>query len=99
MKFVWAPTQTRIFRLLPYYQALKSRGEQDPKFFKEVVITLMDKKHNTETSRNGYPIVMFQGGPPHKPYFIVVNNRGQVLIGPNKKIVATFVVGELEVLI
>jgi len=42
---------------------------------------------------------MFQGGSPHEPYFIAINNRGQVIIGPNKKIVATFVVGELEVLI
>ena len=59
----------------------------------------MDKKHNTETTRNGYPIVMFQGGPPHELYFIAIDNRGQVIIGPNKKIVAIFVVGELEVLI
>jgi len=32
MKFVQTPTQTRIFRPLPHYQALKSRGEQDPTF-------------------------------------------------------------------
>jgi len=42
---------------------------------------------------------MFQGRPPHKPYFIAIDNQGQVIIGPNKKIVATYVVGELEVLI
>jgi len=54
MKFIWAPTQTRIFRPLPYYQSLKSRGEQDSEFFKEVATTLVDKKHNTETARNGY---------------------------------------------
>ena len=32
MKFVKTPSQTRIFRPLPYYQSLKSRGEQDPSF-------------------------------------------------------------------
>ena len=42
---------------------------------------------------------MFQEGLPHEPYFIVINNRGQVIIGPNKKTVATYVVEELEVLI
>jgi len=42
---------------------------------------------------------MFQKGLPHEPYFIAIDNRGQVIIGTNKKIVATFVVGELEVLI
>ena len=31
--------------------------------------------------------------------FITINNRGQVIIGPNKKTVATYMVGELEVLI
>ena len=91
--------QTRIFQLPLHYQALKSRGKQDSEFFKEVAIALVDKKHNTEMTRNSYPIVMFQGGLPHGLYFIMINNREQVIISPNKKIVATFVVGELEVLI
>jgi len=99
MKFVQVPTQTRIFQLLPHYQSLKSRGEQDTEFWMEVAKTLVDNKHNTETSRNSYQIAMFQGGPPHEPYFIAIDNRGQVIIGPNKKTVATYVVGELEVLI
>ena len=42
---------------------------------------------------------MFQGGPPHKLYFIAIDNQDQIIIGPSKKIVATHVVGELEVLI
>ena len=99
MKFVKSPTQTRIFQPLPHYQSLWSRGEQDPDFWKEVVTTLVDNKYNTETVRNRYPIRMFQEGPPHKPFFIATENRGQVIIGPNKKTVATYVVGELEVLI
>ena len=42
---------------------------------------------------------MVQGGLPHKPYFIAIDNREQIIIGPSKKIVATHVVEELEVLI
>jgi len=42
---------------------------------------------------------MYQGGPPHEPFFIAIDCRGQVIIGPNKKIVATHVSGELEVLV
>jgi len=42
---------------------------------------------------------MFQGGLLHEPFFITINNQGQVIIGPNKKTVATYVVGELEVLV
>ena len=99
IKFVWSSTQTRLFKPLPHYQSLKSRGEQDPVFWKEVVTALVDQKHNIETVENGYQIPMFQGGPLHKPYFITIDNREQVIIGPSKKIVATHVVGELEVLI
>ena len=65
----------------------------------EVAKALVNNKHNIETSRNSYKITMFQGDSPHEPYFITIDNRGQVIIGPNKKTVATYVVGELEVLI
>jgi len=99
MKFVKTPSQTRIFRPPPYYQSLKSRSEQDPIFWKEVATAFLDKKHNMETSRNGCQIPMFQGGPPHEPYFIAIDNKDQIIIGPSKKIVATHVVGELEVLV
>ena len=54
MKFVQTPLQMQIFRPLPYYQALKSRGEQDLIFWKKVAMAFLDQKHNMETSRNGY---------------------------------------------
>jgi len=99
MKFIQSPIQMRLFKLPPHYQSLWSKGEQDPEFWKEVVTALVDEKHNTKILRNRYPITMFQGGLPHEPFFIVINNREQVIIGPNKKMLATYVVGELEVLI
>ena len=99
MKFVWSPMQTRLFKPPPHYQLLQSRREQDPEFWKEVVLAFIDNKHNTEMLRNGYPINIYQGGPPHELYFIAINNWGQVIIGPNKKIVATYVVEELKMLV
>ena len=62
-------------------------------------MAFMEKKHNTDTARNGCQIQMFQGGLLHEPYFIAIDNKDQVIIGPSKKIVATHVVGELEVLV
>ena len=59
----------------------------------------VDNKYNTETSRNRYSINIFQEGPPHELYFIAINNQRQVIIGPNKKIVAIYVIRELEVLV
>ena len=64
-----------------------------------MAIAFLEKKYNMDMARNGYQIHMFQGGPLHEPYFIAINNRDQVIIGPSKKLVATHVVGELEVLV
>ena len=89
----------RLFKPRPYYQSLKFRGEQDFEFWKEIAMALVDQKYNTETVKNGYPIVMFQGGSPHEPYFIAINNQEQIIIGSSKKTVVTYVIGKLEVLI
>jgi len=62
-------------------------------------VAFIKEKHSTEISQNGFSIFMYQRGPLHKLYFIAVNNWGQAIIDPTKKIVATYVVGELEVLI
>ena len=99
MKFVRTPSQTRLFKPPPHYQTLRSRGENDPIFWKEVAIVFLEKKYNTDTARNGHQIHMFQGGPPYEPYFIAMDNKDQIIIGSSKKIVAMYVVGELEVLV
>jgi len=99
MKFVRTPSQTRLFKPPPHYQSLRSREEQDSTFWNEVAAAFLDKKYNTDTARNGYQIHMFQGGPPHEPYFIAKDNKDRIIIGPNKKIVATHMVEELEVLV
>ena len=92
-------SQTKLFKPLSYYQSLKSRGEQDPIFWKEVAMVFMEQKHDIDIARNEYQIHMFQGDPLHKPYFIAIDNRDRIIIGPSKKIMTTHVVGELEVLV
>jgi len=42
MKFVQSPTQIRLFKPPLHYQSLKSRGEQDPAFWKEVAIAFVN---------------------------------------------------------
>jgi len=99
MKFVHSLTQTRLFKLPPHYQSLCFKGEQNSKFWRKIVVVFVKKNHNMEISQNGYPISIYQEGPLYRPYFIAVNNQGQEIIGPTKKIVATYMVGELKVLI
>ena len=62
-------------------------------------MALVDNKHNMKASRNRYSIRIFQGGAPHKPFFIAIDNLSQIIISPNKKTVAMYVVGELVVLV
>ena len=50
MKFVKMPTQTRLFHPLSHYQSLKSKGEQDPEFWKEITMVLVDNQHNIKTT-------------------------------------------------
>jgi len=38
------------------------------------------------------------GGLPHKPYFISLTLQGQIVTGLTKKLVATYVVGDLALL-
>ena len=99
MKFIKTPTQTRLFHPLAHYQFLKSRGEQDPNFWNKITMTRVDTWYNTEIIQNRYLIKMYQEGPPHEPFFIAIDCRGQVIIGPNKKVVAMHVSGELKVLV
>jgi len=71
MKFIKFSTQTRIFQPLPHYQALQSRGEQDPDFWNKIATALVE---NIETSKNRYLINMFQERPLHNSFFIVIDN-------------------------
>jgi len=59
MKFVRMLPQTRLFKPPPHYQSLRSRGENDPIFWKEVATAFLEKKYNTDTARNRHQIHMF----------------------------------------
>jgi len=48
--------------------------------------------------RKGFPIKMYTGESPHKQYFIVLILQGEIVIGPTKKLVVSYVVGDLTLL-
>ena len=37
-------------------------------------------------------------GPPHEPYFIALTLQGQIIIGPTKKMVTSYMVENLALL-
>ena len=98
IKLVYLPAKTRTFTLPPHYKLIQPKREQNDQFQKELAVIFIEQRHNTETLRNRFPIFIYQKGLSYKPYFIVVNMKGQVIIGSNKKIVATYIIGKLILL-
>jgi len=85
-----------------HYHIINRFGQEENKILnsgKKVTTALVDNKYNTEISRNGYPIRMFQEKLLYELFFIAIDNQGQFIISLNKKTVATYVTGELEVLV
>ena len=41
---------------------------------------------------------MYIGELPHKPYFIALTLQEQIIVGPTKKMVASYMVGDLALL-
>jgi len=58
----------------------------------------LKKKYNANTTRKGFPIEMYMRRLSHKPYLIVLTLWGQIIIEPTKKLVVTYVVGDLALL-
>ena len=56
---------------------------------------LPQKKHNTDTARKNFLIEIYTGGPSHKPYFIVLTLKVELVIRPTKKLVTSYMVGDL----
>jgi len=68
----------------------KEREKEEGKVEDEEVILIKPYKVSTATTL---------GGLPHEPYFIAIDNMEQIIIGPSKKIVAIYVIGELAVMV
>ena len=61
-------------------------------------MAFLEKKYNTDIAQKGFPIEMYTGGPPHEPYFIVFTLKGEVIIRPTRKLVISYIVGDLVLL-
>ena len=44
------------------------------------------------------PIKMYSGRLPHELFFIALNLQGTIFIGPTKKLVASYIIGDLAFL-
>ena len=93
-----SPTKTMPFYLPPHYKSLQPQGKQDEQYWNKITVTFLEKKYNADTTRKGFPIEMYSGGPPHELYFIVLILQDQIIIEPTKKMVVLYMVGDLALL-
>jgi len=98
MKFLQALVKTTPFYPPPHYKSLQSNKEQDKQYWKEVAIKFLKQKHNADTTRQGFSIEMYIGGLLYKLYFIALTLQGEIIIELMKKLVASYMVGDLAIL-
>ena len=98
MKYMQSPIITTLFYLPPYYKSIWPQREQDKQYWKEIAIEFLKEKHNVDTTRKGFLIEIYMEGSPHKPYFIVLTLWEEIIIRPTKKLVVTYIVGDLALL-
>ena len=97
-KLLQAPVKTTPFYLPPYYKSLQPNREKDKQYWKEIAIEFLKQKHNADITKCEFPIKMYMKGLLYELYFITIILQGEIIIGPTKKLVALYIVGNLALL-
>ena len=95
LKILQSLVKTIPFLLPPYYKAIWQNRKKDIQYWKEVITEFIKQKHNSDISWWEFPIKMYLEGPPHEPFFITLTLWGELVIGSMKKLVISYVVGDL----
>ena len=98
IKFLQSPVKTVPFYLPPHYKSLQSKRQQDKQYWNKIAVEFLKQKHNTDITRQGFPIKMYIEGLLYKSYFIVLILQRKIIIGPTKKMVASYIAGDLVLL-
>ena len=98
MKYMQVSVKTMLLYPPPYYKSLQLHREQDEQYWKEIAVEFLKKKHNVNTIRKGFPIEIYSGGLFHELYFITLILQGQIIVRPTKKIIISYVVGDLALM-
>ena len=82
--------------LFIHYQIIKLFEEIENKTnTRKKSLSSLFKKYNLDTSRHGFSIEMFTGGLLHEFFFITLTLQEEIVIGPTKKPVIFYMVGDL----
>ena len=87
-----------IFFPPDYYKSIQQEEETNSQYWKEIMAEFIKQKHNTNTSHQGFSIKMFTRSPLYELFFITLTLQETLVIRTTKKLVATYVVGDLAFL-
>lgn len=81
-----------------YYKNMQTNGGKNKICWNNIAYQFLQQKHNADISCQEIPIKIYTGGLPHKPFFIANSIQGMLIIGPTKKMVAMYTVGDLALM-
>ena len=87
--------KTTLFYSPLYYKIIWWNGKMNKKYWKEIATNFIKQKYNSDTSWQGFPIEMYLDGLPHKLFFIALTLQKGIVIGPMKKLVASYIIRDL----
>jgi len=76
------------------YRTISRNGENSSRYWNWIVKGLIESKQNSETVQRGFKIPLYAGVPPHKSWFIAEAPDEGYIVGPQKKSVAIYTMGE-----
>jgi hypothetical protein len=89
-----APIEPTRFHPPKGYHSLRKGGEKDTTYWNSIMAVFMDIGDTTSINRRGINIAMLRGGPDHAPFFICEYHNGGYAIGPSKKKLAPYAIGD-----
>ena len=89
-----APNNVTHFLPPAGYHTISRNGENSLRYWSWIVKELIESKQNLEMVRRGFKIPLYARGPPHKPWFIAETPDEGYIVGPQKKSVAIYTMGE-----
>jgi len=76
------------------YHIISRNGEKSSRYWNWIVKGLLESKQNSKIVRRGFKIPLYTGGPPHEPWFILEAADEGYIVGPQKKLVVIYAMGE-----
>jgi len=89
-----APSNVTCFLPPTGYHTISRNRKNSSRYWNWIVKGLLESKQNSETVRRGFKILLYAGGPPHEPWFISEAADEGYIVGPQKKSVAIYAMGE-----